>query len=263
MSMILAKKPAFQFYDVKFRLWPIVLAAILMQSIVLPAQWVAKWVYRNGPEVWAGHPAIFLLVAIFFMALLGLAGILVMRRALPEADAHLRWPPRKSYAGLACLIGIGMGLVMLVTDYWPDLLNQTPPETSYVGTPWDQAGFLVGMISTGLAEETIFRGLLVGMLVVLMPGRLRVGSVDLPVAAYVVALLFAAAHWKSFVVDPLHQAIAQQNLCVRLGPHICLAHGALAKPDHSNHRPRLRQFYGGQSADLPQDALVLTQSKSL
>ena len=29
-------------------------------------------------------------------------------------------------------------------------------------------------------------------------------------AAYAVALMFGLAHWQSFVVDPLHQAIAQQ-----------------------------------------------------
>src|SRR3546814_5922138 len=66
------------------------------------------------------------------------------------------------------------------------------------------------MITTGLAEETIFRGLLVGMLAVLVPGRLRIGSLDLPVAAYIVALMFGLAHWKSFTVDPFYQAMAQQ-----------------------------------------------------
>src|SRR3546814_1270019 len=66
------------------------------------------------------------------------------------------------------------------------------------------------MITTGLAEETILRGLLVGMLAVLVPGRLRIGSLDLPVAAYIVALMFGLAHWKSFTVDPFYQAMAQQ-----------------------------------------------------
>jgi membrane protease YdiL (CAAX protease family) len=211
MSTILARQPTFHLYGFKFRLWPIIVAAVLMQGIVWSGLGIAKWVYKNGPESWAGHPAVFLLLAILCMALLGLVGILAMRRLLPQADAHLRWPPDKSYAGLACLIGIGMGLTMLAADFWPDLLSQTPPQTNYKGTPLDLAGFLLGMITTGLAEETIFRGLLVGMLVVLMPGRLRIGSIDLPVAAYVVALLFAAAHWKSFILDPLHQAVAQQT----------------------------------------------------
>src|SRR3546814_2572280 len=33
---------------------------------------------------------------------------------------------------------------------------------------------------------------------------------DLPVAAYIVALMFGLAHWKSFTVDPFYQAMAQQ-----------------------------------------------------
>jgi membrane protease YdiL (CAAX protease family) len=66
------------------------------------------------------------------------------------------------------------------------------------------------MLITGLAEETLFRGVLVGMLVVLVPGRLRIGRLDLPVAAYLVALMFGLAHWQSFTVNPLYMAAAQQ-----------------------------------------------------
>src|SRR3546814_15263886 len=101
-----------------------------------------------------------------------------------------------------------MGLVMLVADYWPALAAQTPPDMSYSKYPLDSAGYLLGMITTGLAEETIFRGLLVGMLTVLVPGRLRIGSLDLPVAAYSAALLFGRAPWQSFTVTPSHQARA-------------------------------------------------------
>src|SRR3546814_14570590 len=100
-----------------------------------------------------------------------------MRRLLPAADDHLRWPPGHSYAGLAFLIGIGMGLVMLVADYWPALAAQTPPDMSYSKYPLDSAGYLLGMITQGLAEETIFRGMLVGMLAVRGPGRSAEGRV--------------------------------------------------------------------------------------
>ena len=74
----------------------------------------------------------------------------------------------------------------------------------------DAAGWLMAMLTTGLAEETIFRGLLIGMLVILVPGRLRIGRFDIPVAAVIVALLFGLAHWKSFQMDPFHLAAAQQ-----------------------------------------------------
>lgn len=204
-------RPFLEVRNFRFRLWPILLAALAMESILGLGQGSAKWLYKNGPDIWDGHVSIYLLLAIFFQALLGLAGIAVMRRALPAADDHLRWPPDRSYVGLACAIGLGMGLTMLVADYWPDLLGRTPPQTRYGGAPIDIAGFLLGMLTTGLAEETIFRGFLVGMLAFLVPGRLRIGRLDLPVAAYIVAFLFAVAHWKSFVVNPFHQALAQQS----------------------------------------------------
>ena len=48
------------------------------------------------------------------------------------------------------------------------------------------------------------------MLVVLVPGRLRIARLDLPLAAYIVALIFGIAHRRSLVYRPLHLAIAQQ-----------------------------------------------------
>lgn len=203
-------RPFVALSDFRFRLWPILFAAILMQGLLELGRVPARGLYRAGETLWVDHVSVFLLLAIAFQALLGLAAVLVMRRLLPAADAHLRWPPGRSYVGVALLLGFGMGLIMLVADYWPALAAQTAPDMSYSRTPLDSAGFLLGMITTGLAEETIFRGLLVGMLVVLVPGRLRIGSLDLPVAAYVVALLFGLAHWKSFTVDPFYQAMAQQ-----------------------------------------------------
>jgi membrane protease YdiL (CAAX protease family) len=48
------------------------------------------------------------------------------------------------------------------------------------------------------------------MLTVLIPGRVRLRRFEIPVSGVIVGLLFSAAHYKSFVVDPLHLAIAQQ-----------------------------------------------------
>lgn len=211
MTSIASPRPILRLYGFRFRLWPILLAALLMEAILTAGREAAKWIYLHGPAGWEGHVSIFLLLAIALQAMLGLFGIAVMQRLLPQADAHLRWPPGRTYVGLACLIGIAMGLVMLLADYWPALLSQTPPNTTYSQTPFDTAGFLIGMLTTGLAEETIFRGLLVGFLLVLVPGRLRIGAVDLPVAGYIVALLFGLAHWQTFQVDPLHLALAQQT----------------------------------------------------
>ena len=218
------------------------LAAALMQGLLLAGRHAARAIYLGWPDLWNGHVSAFFLMAILFQALLGLAAILAMRRMLPRADAHLRWPPGPSYVGLAVVIGLAMGLIMLVADYWPALVAREPPNQSYSVTPLDTAGFLLGMAITGLAEETIFRGLLVGMLVVLVPGRIRVGPLDLPVAAYIVALLFGLAHYESFLVDPLHQALAA-GLCLRLGPCLRLADGTFAQPAGADRRPRRRQLH--------------------
>lgn len=104
-----------------------------------------------------------------------------------------------------------MGLVMLIADYWPSLIERQAPPAAYdISSSTSVIGWLGMMLATGLAEETLFRGLLVGILVVLVPGRFRVGPVDLPVAAPIVGLLFAVAHYHSFITDPLHLAISQQ-----------------------------------------------------
>jgi len=203
-------RPFAELTGFRFRLWPLLLAALLMVALLEAGRGAARWTYSQGQVLWGEHVSIFLNLAVLFQAALGLAGILIMRRLLPQADDHLRWPPGKSYVGLALAIGAGMGLVMLVADYWPELLARTPLNDSYTVTAFDAGGFLFAMAITGLAEETIFRGLLVGLLVVLVPGRLRIGRLDLPVAGYAVALMFGLAHWQTFTVDPLHLAIAQQ-----------------------------------------------------
>src|SRR3546814_20248452 len=92
-----------------------------------------------------------------------------MKRLLPAADAHLRWPPGRGYVGLAALIGIAMGLIMLVGDFWPELVSGTAPAAPYALTPVDAAGWLAAMLTTGTGAETLFRGLLGGLLVVPVP----------------------------------------------------------------------------------------------
>lgn len=191
-------------------LWPVLFAAGLMQLLLVPAREAARWIYRSHPGIFQDQVWAFVGMALFLQMLGALAGILVMRRMLPEADAHLRWPPERSYAGLAVLIGIGMGLVMLVADYWPDLLARTAPDANYDTSPAGVAGWLFVMLTTGFAEETMFRGLLVGMLVVLVPGQVRLGRFEIPFAGVIVGVLFGLAHYNTFFVDPLHLAIAQQ-----------------------------------------------------
>lgn len=181
-----------------------------MEGLLRLGREPARWLWHQGPADWADRPWIFVSLAIIFQALLGLGAIAVMRRALPQADAHLRWP-RKGNAmiGTAIICGIGMGLAMLVADYWPQMLSGTAP-ADYPVDPVNSSGWLFAMAITGFAEEPIFRGLLVGGLAVLVPGRVRIANLDLPLSAYLVALMFGLAHWQSFTVNPFAMAAAQQ-----------------------------------------------------
>lgn len=187
----------------------LILAAVVMQACLVPAREAARWIFRSGGEAWSDHVGLFVFGAIMLQGLVGLIGILIMRKVLPAADGHVRWPPGRSYVGPALVIGVVMGLVMLVADYGPQLLTGTMP-ADYPVEPVLAAGWLWAMITTGLGEETIFRGLLVGMLVVLTPGRIRMGRFEIPIAGVFVALLFGLAHYDSFFHGPLHQAVAQQ-----------------------------------------------------
>lgn len=203
-------RPLFEITGFKFRLWPIVLAAILMQLMLWPPREAARWLFKHQAgwfhhQVWA-----FVGLAELFQITAGLMAVLVMRRYLPKADSYLRWPPQRSYAGLAVLIGIGMALLMLVADYWPQLLSRTAPQGGYEMTALGIPGWLAVMFIAGPNEEIIFRGVLVGMLTVLVPGRVRLARFEIPVSGVIVSLLFGAAHYGSFFQDPLYQAIAQQ-----------------------------------------------------
>jgi len=186
------------------------LAAVVMQACLVPAREAARWIYRTvlgGGPINAGW---FVLLAILLQGVAGLVGIAVARRVLPGFDANLRWPPARAYVGPSILIGVFMGLVMLVADYWPEMLRGVAPGAGYSTQPLPALGWMLAMLGTGLGEETIFRGLLVGLLVVLTPGRVRLGAFEVPAAAVLVAAMFGIAHYDTFFHSPLHLALAQQ-----------------------------------------------------
>jgi uncharacterized protein len=213
MTDAVRSRPFFEVRDLKLPPWWRVMvyligAVVLMEGLLILGREPARWIWMHGPADWSDRPWIFITLAILFQAIIGLIALAVMKRLLPQADAHLRWPPGKSFAGLAVLLGLTMGLIMLAADYWPQLLSHTTIH-DYPTDPVNASGWLLAMGVTGLAEETIFRGLLVGGLAFLIPGRLRLGSLDLPLAAYIVAILLGAAHYDSFLVSPLYLALAQ------------------------------------------------------
>lgn len=212
------RRPFLEVMDFKFHpwstLWPIALAAALMQGILVPTREAARWIYKSNLDLFHHQVWAFAMMAMLFQAAVGVVGILVMQKVLPRSDGHLRWPPGRPYLMPAVGIGVAMALIMLVADYWPELLSHTAPKANYPGSP---LGWLGAMMLAGVNEEPIFRGLLVGMLVVLVPGRVRIGRLDLPVAAYIVAALFGLAHYDSFLHQPLHLAIAQQLYAFAFG----------------------------------------------
>ena len=205
-----AARPFFELSGLKLRLWPILLAAVLMQALLWPPREAARWIFKHHlaafhHQVWA-----FVGLAELLQLCAGLLAVLAMRRLLPRADAHLRWPPGRSYVGLATLFGIAMALVMLVADYWPQLMTHTAPKSGYEMTMVGVPGWLAVMFAAGPNEEIIFRGVLVGMLTALVPGRVRAGRFDVPVSGVIVGVLFGIAHYQSFLLRPFYEAAAQQ-----------------------------------------------------
>lgn len=205
-----AHRPFFQVTGLRFRLWPILLAAVLMQALLWCPREAARWIYKHNLDLFGHQTWAFVGLAELLQIIVGLLAVAVMRRLLPQADANLRWPPGRSYARFAVAIGATMALIMLIADYWPQLLAREAPQTGYEITALGVPGWLAVMLAAGPNEEILFRGVLVGMLIVLVPGRVRLGRFDLPIAGAVMGVLFGAAHYRSFAVDPLHQAIAQQ-----------------------------------------------------
>jgi membrane protease YdiL (CAAX protease family) len=209
--------PLFQITGLKFRLWPIVLAAVLMMAMLWPPRECARWLFHHRAEWFHGQVWAFVGLAELFQIAMGLAVVVVLRRVLPRAETHLRWPPGRSDVGLALAIGIAMALIMLVADFWPQLLTRTAPEHPYEMTRVGVPGWLAAMLFAGPDEEIVFRGVLVGMLTALVPGRVRLGRLDLPFSGVIVGLIFSAAHYNSFFQQPLYRAVAQQLYAFAFG----------------------------------------------
>ena len=217
-ALTIARRPFVEIQVPRWRLWPVLLAGVLMQGVLWPARELARLIAHQAAPFFNAHIWAFVGLAMAFQTLAGLACIAVMRRVLPQAPTYLAWPARgRSLVGPALAIGVAMGVLMLAADWWPQLAAHRPPDAGYNPAHGGVAGWLIVMAASGLCEEPIFRGLLVGMLTALVPGRVRVGRIDLPVAGVLVALLFGLAHYESIRVDPLPLAIAQQLYAFAFG----------------------------------------------
>lgn len=150
--------------------------------------------------------------------MLALIGIAIATRVLPKADFGLRWPPGRTYLGPAVFWGVAFGLIMLVADQWPALIHLQAPEVPETATAANIAGWIgFELLWVGICEETLFRGLLLGILIALSPSKVRIGRTEFSTAGITVALLFALAHIGNFATRPWYEALAQQIYAIALG----------------------------------------------
>lgn len=154
-----------------------------------------------------------------FELILALVGIAIARRVLREADFGLRWPTAgRTYLGAAIFWGTAFGLIMLVADHWPALIHMRPPSVPEAATPMNIAGWIgFELLWVGICEETLFRGLLLGILLALSPSKIRIGRTAFSTAGITIALLFALAHAGNFATRPFAEAFAQQIYAIALG----------------------------------------------
>jgi uncharacterized protein len=152
-----------------------------------------------------------------FQLLLALIGIALIRRWVP-GDYGLHWPRQRSFIGTAILWSVGFGVLMTVVDYAPELLGRTHPVLNYPLTAHNVAGWLFFEgVYVGPTEEIPFRALLVTYLAIAMPGRVRIGRLEMNWAGVLVALMFALLHASSFWTRAWPLALGQQLYAFAMG----------------------------------------------
>ncbi len=204
------------------RLWAIpAVFAVIVLGLGLPqlGAIVAELLHRHIPVLPSGNGPLlpWLYSQHLFQTLLALIAIFVIKRLQPF-DAGLRWPPEKTYIRPAILWGVFFGVLMTVVDYAPDLLARHPMDLGFPITRDNVIGwtFFEG-VYVGPTEEILFRSLLVGYLIAMMPGKLRLGAYSMSWAGILVAAIFALAHIGSFVTRPSWAAAGQQVYAFALG----------------------------------------------
>jgi len=201
----------------KLRLWPVLLVAAIGVSIVLASFAAANAILlRIDPGLTRRFWPLLSIAELSELSL-ALVGIVIARRFLPNADFGLRWPRGKTLAGKAIVWGITFAVIMLLVDYGPRLVHGWAPD------PLDQravdvAGRLAfDLLLVGICEETLFRGLLLGILEAMSPSRLRFGTFSISTAGVTIALLFALAHASSFATEAWPVALGQQIYAFGIG----------------------------------------------
>jgi membrane protease YdiL (CAAX protease family) len=148
---------------------------------------------------------------------IALLAIAVVKRLVP-ADYGLHCPRRKTYVLPAVLWGAAFGVIMTLVDYAPELMAHAKPQVGYPLTSSNVLGWLFfESVYVGPTEEIPFRALLVTYLAATMPGKLRVGRLDMNWAGVIVALIFALLHAANFSLRAWPLALGQQIYALVLG----------------------------------------------
>jgi uncharacterized protein len=202
----------------RLRVLPILLVLAIGVAVVYAAFFLAAVVrHQFGPTVhWPAWLNI--TIAEAFELAFALIGIAIARKFIPKADFGLRWPPKRTYLGWAIFSGLAFALIMLVADHWPSLIALRAPEPPETPTTVNVAGWLgFELLWVGICEETLFRGLLLGILTALSPSKLRIWGTEISTAGITLAVLFALAHAANFATRPWYEALAQQVYAIALG----------------------------------------------
>jgi hypothetical protein len=213
----ISESAIFSWHGPKLRVWPILLVAAIGALIILGSFAAATAIELHVDARLMARQWPFVTVLELFYLIFSLIGISIARRRLPNADFAVRWPRGKTLIGKALVWGIAFGAIMLLVDHGARLMHGWAPKAPAHGVV-DIAGWLAfELLVVGLCEETLFRGLLMGVLEALSPSRVRLGNFSISTAGVAVALLFALAHAASFATEAWPIALGQQVYAFAVG----------------------------------------------
>ena len=129
----------------------------------------------------------------------------------------LKWPRRKTYLGTAFVWGIIFAALMIVVDYFPQLIARVPPPVAPLSRSNMVGQLFFEGIFPGFGEEILFRGLLVTYLSSKISGRIRFLNFDMHIAGVLIAVMFALAHMSNFFSRPFWEAFGQQGYAFLFG----------------------------------------------
>ncbi|HEY6329503.1 MAG TPA: CPBP family intramembrane glutamic endopeptidase [Blastocatellia bacterium] len=212
----------FSISELGLHVWPIPATIGLGLLIVVPSGYVFALLSEQvgtTDSAWlltANH-VVMLLIAVALMACFNRG----LNRGLGRgnfSEYGLEWPKQKNYVRSALLWGAAFGVIMLVADYFPEILRHAPPPDQIPMTPRNIGSWLFfEWIFVGPTEEIPFRGLLQTFLMQRTSGRVRFWRYEMHVAGIILALLFALSHLTSFWTQKFWMALAQQIYAFALG----------------------------------------------